>query len=59
MKIKKRKQRPQPPKYFWTDTDCCWFCHGKKRNGCGGCKFLKEYNYELKSKQKIERNSIE
>lgn len=42
MKAKKRKQRPQPPKYFNLDTDNCWFC--KNRNHCGGCKLLKKYS---------------
>ena len=41
-KIKYRKARPQPPKYFWLDADNCWFCEGKNRNGCNGCKVLKK-----------------
>ena len=62
MKTKKRKQRPEPPKIFWFDTDCCWFCTGAKRNGCGGCKVLKKYNREYGNKkyefkQKTRRNS--
>ena len=40
-KIKYRKKRPQPPKYYWSDTDNCWAC--KDRNNCNGCKFLKRY----------------
>ena len=52
MKNKKRKQRPQPSRDFWLDTDCCWFC--KNRNGCGGCKVLKREVYERK--QKARRN---
>lgn len=35
----KRKPRPQPPKWFWLDTDGCWFC--KNRNNCNGCRILK------------------
>ena len=42
MKAKKRKQQPQPPKYFNYDTDNCYFC--KNRNNCGGCKILKKYS---------------
>lgn len=38
---KKRKPRPQPPRYFWWDTDNCWRC--KNRNGCSGCRFLVKY----------------
>lgn len=48
MKNKKRKQRPQPSRDFWLNTDCCWFC--KNRNGCGGCKVLKREVYEHKCK---------
>ena len=52
----KRKMRPEPPKYFWPDTDGCWRC--KKRNGCSGCKFLKRYIAERKgrNKRKIQRS---
>ena len=48
----RRKKRPQPPKYFWYDTDGCWFC--KKKNACGGCKVMKEIVAEQKEKQKQE-----
>lgn len=37
----KRKQRPQPPKWFWLDTDGCWFC--KNRNNCNQCRLLKQF----------------
>lgn len=37
----KRKQVPQPPRWFDYDTDNCYFCHNK--NNCNGCKILKEY----------------
>lgn len=47
MKNKRRKMRPQPPWYFYPDTDNCYRC--KHRNGCGGCKFLKKY---IATKQK-------
>ena len=40
--VKKRKPRPQPPKYYWWDTDNCYFC--KNRNGCSGCRILVKYN---------------
>lgn len=46
MRKKIRKKRPQPPKYFWYDTDNCYAC--KNRNNCSGCKFLKEYIHEHK-----------
>ena len=39
MKLKKRKLRPNPPDWFWWETDNCWRC--KHRGGCNGCKILK------------------
>ena len=45
-----RKKRPQPPKYFYWDTDNCWFC--SRKNACGGCRFLKKYIAEHKPKEK-------
>ena len=51
---KKRKMRPEPPKYFWLDVDDCWFC--KKKNACGGCKVIKKYIAEKQlTKRKVER----
>jgi hypothetical protein len=47
----KRKVKPQPPWYFWYDTDGCWFC--KKKNAGGNCKVVKQYIAEKKkTKQK-------
>ena len=40
-KSNKRKMRPEPPKYYWLDTDGCWDC--KNRNNCNGCRRLKKY----------------
>lgn len=45
----KRKPRPQPPKWYWLDSDDCWCC--KNRNNCNQCKRLKQLDTELK-KQK-------
>ena len=59
MKNKRRKMRPQPPWYFYPDTDNCYCC--KNRNGCGGCKFLKKYiatkqkKYEKPTQQLLTR----
>lgn len=47
----KRKPRPQPPKWFWIDSDNCWDC--KCRNNCNQCKRLK--TQRVKEKQKYER----
>lgn len=49
-RVKRRKMRPQPPRYFWPDTDGCWMC--ENRNGCSGCKFLKRYIAEGKDRNK-------
>lgn len=48
-KIKHRKARPQPPRYYWLDTDNCWPC--KNRNNCNGCKVLKNYITEKGKKR--------
>ena len=48
--MKRRKPKPQPPKYFNYDTDNCYFC--KNKNNCGGCKVLKRYN-SIKHRSKI------
>ena len=50
MSKKLRKPRPQPPKYYWYDTDNCWRC--KNKNTCSGCKFLKRYIAEGKHRKK-------
>ena len=53
-KNKKRKPRPQPPHWYWLDSDNCWQC--KNRNGCGGCKFLKGVVYaQSRRRDKNER----
>ena len=54
MKKKIRKKRPEPPWYFYFDTDNCYRC--KNKNGCGGCKFLKRY---IASKQHQKRKKID
>lgn len=50
MSKKIRKMRPEPPKYYYWDTDNCWFC--KNRNGCSGCKVLKQYIAEHKKRNR-------
>ena len=49
-RVKRRKPRPQPPRYYWYDTDGCWDC--PNRNGCSGCKRLKQYIAEGKGRNK-------
>ena len=54
---KRRKAKPQPPEWFWDDTDYCWCC--KNKNNCGNCKLLKKYVAHQKENnivKKKERN---
>ena len=48
MKQKIRKKRPQPPRWWGYDSDNCWWC--KNRNGCDGCKILKQFTRVNKGK---------
>lgn len=54
-----RKPSPQPPNWFWWDTDNCWDCNCDHK-GCRNCKRLKEMRKierdkrERKEKQKIQ-----
>ena len=47
-----RKQVPQPPRYFNYDIDNCYFCNN--RNGCHGCKILKDY-IKIKGKKRDKK----
>lgn len=52
----RRKKRPQPPWYFYYDTDGCWWCD-KRGKACGGCKVLKRYIAEHeRTKRKVQRD---
>ena len=56
-KIKYRKARPQPPRHYWLDADCCWFC--KDRNGCSNCKVIKEYiHFNDKGKRRRDKQLL-
>lgn len=50
MSKKIRKPQPQPPRYYWWDSDNCYGC--KNRNNCNGCKRLKVYNAESKRRRR-------
>ena len=50
MSQKMRKPRPQPPKYYWTDSDACYCC--KNKNGCNRCKRIKKYVANQRNKAK-------
>ena len=53
-KHKKRKARPQPPHWYWLDSDNCWQC--ENRSGCSGCNFLKGVVYvQSRRRDKNER----
>ena len=49
-KIKYRKPRPSPPKWYWWDSDNCWDC--PDRNGCNNCKKMKKLNKYERTKEK-------
>lgn len=53
-KSKRRKAHPQPPHYYWLDTDNCWDCNN--RNSCGGCKRLKQQRAYEREKRKRDEN---
>lgn len=36
-----RKPRPAVPRWWWLDTDGCWFC--KNRNNCNSCKVISKF----------------
>ena len=57
MRSKVRKQRPQPPPWFWYEVDGCWFC--KKQGNCGGCKVLKSYVKAQKEKKRKSQKNME
>ena len=57
MKKKKRKARPQPPKWVWWDLDSCWCC--KHKNGCSGCKILKSYVADQKNKNRRKNQKFD
>ncbi len=52
MSRKMRKPRPSPPKWYWLDSDNCWFC--KNKNNCGNCKILKELAASIKHKKELK-----
>lgn len=54
-KQNRRKPRPEPPNWVFLVDDNCWWCH--ERNGCSGCKYLKEYSHYQKEKQNRKQKS--
>lgn len=45
-----RKPTPQPPRWYWLDSDGCWDCNCDHR-GCHGCKRLKGVNKNEREKR--------
>ena len=57
-KQKFRKATPQPPHYFWLDSDGCWDCNCK-HHGCRGCKRLKEQKaYDQEKRKRKEKQNL-
>ncbi len=50
-----RKPRPSLPKWYWWDSDNCWFCDN--RTGCNGCKVIKKYVANQKKKKKLKEEN--
>ena len=50
MKKKYRKPRPQPPRWFWWDNDCCWDCK-YNHNKCNSCERLKIFRRKYRDKK--------
>lgn len=51
----KRKPKPSMPRWFWLDTDGCWWCDN--RNNCGSCKILKRANALIR-KERERKNKV-
>ena len=48
----KLKSSPSPPRWYWLDSDGCWWCKYRyNQKGCTGCKVLKRLVAEQKRKQ--------
>ena len=57
-KQKFRKATPQPPHYYWLNSDGCWDCNCN-RHGCRNCKRLKEQrDIERKSRKRKQKNDL-
>lgn len=57
-KQKFRKPTPQPPNYYWLDSDGCWDCNCN-HNGCRNCKRLKEQKvYDRDRRERKEKQNL-
>lgn len=54
MPNKRRKWRPEPPRWFHLDNDNCWWCK-RDYQTCGGCSRMKK---RIVSKRSIERDKL-
>ena len=51
MPNRKRKPTPSPPKWYWLDSDNCWWCkYSDDQKGCSNCKVLKAVVAKQKKK---------
>lgn len=48
-----RKPTPQPPKWYWWNSDGCWDCN-RGHVGCHNCPRLKEIKSQELKKRKRE-----
>ena len=56
----KHKPKPSPPRWYWLDTDGCWWCKYRyNQQGCTNCKILKEIVAEQREKKRRgEKNEL-
>ena len=52
MKTYYRKPSPSPPKWYWLDSDNCYWC--KYQKNCNNCKVLKGIKHQKEKKEKRE-----
>ena len=52
----KHKPIPSPPRWYWWDTDGCWWCEFRhNQRGCTGCKHLKRLVAKQKEREKYKQ----
>lgn len=48
-----RKPRPAAPRWWWLDSDGCWFC--KTKNNCNSCYYTRSFKKNKQKKIEKER----
>lgn len=51
-----RKPKPSPPKWYWADSDNCWFCNN--RTNCNACKIMKKLSKYDRTREKEKTRRI-